>query len=74
MVEQLEKNATSFLQEEHSSNSPTGQKADIGNINVPILFANTIGDFHAVIEELKNQSLIISQRLEAQMIKQAMVE
>ena len=60
MVEQSEKNASSFLQEEHSSGNPTRQEANIGNINVPIHFANTTGDFHAVIEELKNQSLIIS--------------
>ena len=35
------------------------------NINAPILFANTTSDFQAMIEELNNQSLIISQLLEA---------
>ena len=34
-------------------------------------FSNTFDDFQALIEELKNQSLISSQLLEAQMTKQA---
>ena len=45
MVEQLEKNATSFLQDEHSSDSLTGQEASIGNVDVPIHFPNATEDF-----------------------------
>ena len=59
MVEQLEKSTTSFLQEDHSLDSPIGQEAGIGIIDIPIHFANTIGDFQDLIEKLKNQSLTI---------------
>ena len=71
MVEQLEKYTTSFLYEEHSSNNTTGYEANIGNVDLPIHFANTIGDFHDLIKELKNQSLAILQRLETKMVEQA---
>ena len=54
MVEQLEKNATSFLQEEHASNNLTRQEANIGNVDVPIHFPNVIKEFQALIEELNN--------------------
>ena len=42
MVEQLEKKATYFLQEEDTSNNPIGQEVDIGNMDVPIHFPNHI--------------------------------
>ena len=74
IVERLEKNTTSFLQEEHSSDSPIRQEADIGNVDVPIHFASTTGDFQASIDELKSQSLTISHQLETQMIEQAKAE
>ena len=56
MVEQLEKNAASFFQEEHASNNPTRQKgiANISNIDISIYFPNTIEEFEALIEELEN--------------------
>ena len=45
MVEQLEKNATNFLQEECASDNPIGQEADIGNVDVSIHFPNAIEKF-----------------------------
>ena len=60
MIEQLEKNAANFLQEEHASDSLIGQegKTCIGNVDVPIHFLNAIKDFQALIKELMNQSLM----------------
>ena len=56
MVEQLEKNTTSFLQEEHASDSSIGQEGtpSMGNVNVLIHFPNVIEEFQSLIEELKN--------------------
>ena len=72
MVEQLEKNATSFLQEEHGSDIPIGQEGttSICNVDVPINFPNDIEEFKALIGEMKNQSLMITQRLEGRMATQ----
>ena len=72
MVEQLEENATSFLQEQHASYSLTRQEgsACIGNVDAPIHFPNAIREFQALIEELKNQSVMIAQRLDERMAKQ----
>ena len=60
MVEQLEKNVASLLQEEHTSNNPIRQEwiQDIGNADVPIHFLNPIEEFQALIEEMRNQSLM----------------
>ena len=54
MVEQLERNAVNFLQEEYASDSPIEQEVGIGNVDVPINFPNAIKQFQALIEELKN--------------------
>ena len=72
MVEQLEENATSFLQEQHASYSLTRQEgsACIGNVDAPIHFPNAIREFQALIEELKSQSVMIAQRLDERMAKQ----
>ena len=47
MVEQLEKNLTSsqLIQDEDVSDIPTRGTKGIGNVDVPVLFANTDGDF-----------------------------
>ena len=60
MVEQLDKNTRSLLQEEHTSESSIGQGGEtcIGNADVPIHFPNAIEEFQALIEEIRNQSLM----------------
>ena len=72
MVEQLEKNAASLLQEEHTSDNPIGQEGTtcIGNADVTIHFPNVIEEFQALIEEMRNQSLMTTQRLEERMATQ----
>ena len=67
IVEQLEKNLASFLQEEHASDSPNRQEAVIGNVDVPIHFPNAIDEFQVLIEELKNHILMTTQCLEERM-------
>ena len=64
MIEQLEKNA--FLKDEHASESLIGQEGTtcIDNVDVPIHFLNDVKDFQALNEELMNQSLMTTRRLE----------
>ena len=40
VVEQLERNAKSFLQEEHASDNLIGQETSIGNVDVSTHFPN----------------------------------
>ena len=56
MVEQLKKNATSLLQEEHTSASPTRQEGTVGvcNVDVPIHFPNAIEELQDLIGEKRN--------------------
>ena len=53
MMEQLERNATNFLQEEYALDNPIGQKASIGNVDEPIHVPNFV-EFQVLIDELKN--------------------
>ena len=66
MVEKLEKNIVSFHREAHALDNPTGQKGivGIGNVDVPIHFPNITVEFQDLIEEMKNQSLMTTRRLE----------
>ena len=52
MVEQLERNVANFLQEEYASDSPIGQEAGIGNVDVDTHVFNVV-EFQALIDDLK---------------------
>ena len=72
MVEQLKKNATNLMQEEHTSNNRTRQEGttSIGNADVPIHFLNSIEEFQALINEMRNLCLMTTRCLEERMSTQ----
>ena len=58
-MEQLERNAANFLQEEYASNRSIGQEADIGNIDVPTQVPNVV-EFQVLIDKLKNHNTLVA--------------
>ena len=69
MVEQLEKNAANFLQEEYASNSPIEQEEGIGNVDVDTHVLNVV-EFQVLINKLKKHNTLAAQHFDERMVAQ----
>ena len=57
MVEQLDRNATNFLQDEYASDNSIRQEAGIGNVDSHV--PNAV-KFQALIDELKKHNTLVA--------------